>query len=132
MSAELYWLAFTVLMTALFPVPYVLNRIARRGLMATMANPSPDDPPLAPWAERGRRAHANAVENLVLFAPLAIAVHVMQRGDALTAGACALYFVSRLLHYVIYVAGLPVLRTLAYAGGLVAVVLLAARVLGWL
>ena len=49
------------------------------------------------------RAHANAVENLVIFAPAAT--------------ACALYFFSRLVHYVTYTAGIPGLRTLAFFGG---------------
>lgn len=130
MSQELSWLAWTVLMTAFFPFPYVLNRIAVRGLMATMANPSPGDKPLAAWAERAQRAHANAVENLVLFVPAVLAVQVLGRNSALTAGACALYFGARLLHYVAYTAGIPVLRTLCYFAGLVAILLLVLRALG--
>lgn len=132
MSQELSWLAWTVLMTALFPFPYVLNRIAVRGLGGAMANPAPTDPPLAAWAERAQRAHANAVENLVLFAPAVLLVQLLGRNSALTSAACALYFGARLLHYVVYTAGIPVLRTLCYFGGLVAVVLLVLRVLGWM
>src|SRR5690348_17324885 len=57
MSKELFWLSLTLAMTALFFLPYVLNRIMVRGLWATMANPSPDDTPLSPWAQRAQRAH---------------------------------------------------------------------------
>ena len=130
MSKELFWLALTLAMTALFAFPYVLNRVAVRGLAATMANPSPGDKPLAPWASRAQRAHANAVENLVLFAPAVLAVHVLNRGDSITAIACALYFFSRLVHYVVYAAGIPVARTLAFAGGWVGVAILVLRLLG--
>ena len=45
MSKELFWLTLTVAMTGLFWVPYILDRINVRGLMATMANPSPADKP---------------------------------------------------------------------------------------
>lgn len=132
MSTEIFWLGLTLLVTALMPFPYVLNRMAVRGLAGTLANPRPEDAPLASWAQRAQRAHANAVENLVVFAPAALAVHVLQRGDGLTAAACATYFFARLLHYAVYTAGVPGLRTLAYFAGWGATVALVARVLGWL
>lgn len=130
MSKELYWLALAVGMTALLSFPYVLNRFAVRGLAGTLANPAPGDKPLAAWAQRAQRAHANAVENLVLFAPAAVAVHVLQRGNAFTATACALFFFSRLVHYVVYTLGIPGLRTLAFVGGWVGIAMLVARLLG--
>jgi uncharacterized MAPEG superfamily protein len=132
MSKELFWLTLTLAMTALLAFPYVLNRIAVRGLMGAMNNPSPDDKPVPAWAVRAQRAHANAVENLVLFAPAALAVHVINRGDALTATACGLYFFSRVLHYVVYTAGIPVARTWAFFGGWAGIAILVARLLGLL
>ena len=130
MSKELYWLTLSLAAAALFALPYVLNRVAVRGLAGTLANPSPDDKPLAPWAQRAQRAQANATENMVLFAPAAIAVHVLARGDALTAAACAVYFFSRLAHYLAYTIGLPGARTLAWFGGWGATLVLLARLLG--
>jgi uncharacterized MAPEG superfamily protein len=130
MSAEIHWLALTLAVTALFTFPYVLNRIAVRGLGGTMANPSPDDAPLAMWAQRAQRAHANAVENLVVFAPAVLAVQIMNRGDSLTATACAIYFFSRVIHYIVYTAGIPILRTLSFFGGLIGIAILVARLLG--
>ena len=130
MSKELYWLALTLAATALFVFPYVLNRIAVRGLFGAMSNPSPDDKPVAKWAERGQRAHANAVENLVIFAPAAVAVHVLARGDAFTANACAVYFFARVIHYVVYTAGIPYVRTLSYFAGWFATAALIGRLLG--
>ncbi|NGX98145.1 MAG: hypothetical protein G4V63_23950, partial [Candidatus Afipia apatlaquensis] len=53
-------------------VPYVLNRCQVRGLGGAMANPSRNDKPLAEWANRLLFAHDNAVENLVVFAPLVL------------------------------------------------------------
>lgn len=132
MSKEIYWLALTLAATALFVFPYVLNRIAVRGLFGAMSNPSPDDKPVAKWAERAQRAHANAVENLVVFAPAAIAVHVLARGDALTANACAVYFFARVIHYVVYTAGIPYVRTLSYFAGWFATAALIGRLLGLL
>jgi uncharacterized MAPEG superfamily protein len=130
MSNELYWVAATILLTLLMAFPYVLNRMAVRGLMGAMANPSPADKPQADWARRAQAAHANAVENLVLFAPAAIAVHVAGLGNSMTAAACMTYFCARLAHYLVYAAGIPVLRTLAHTVGVFAILALILRLLG--
>ncbi|WP_457807337.1 pyridoxal-phosphate dependent enzyme [Burkholderia cepacia] len=50
----------------------MLARITTRGLMAALNNPDPSRPPDPPWAERARSAHANAIENLAVFAPLVL------------------------------------------------------------
>ena len=124
MSAELFWLVLTVAMTGLIWVPYILDRIMTRGLMAAMANPSPSDKAQSPWARRTMAAHVNAVENLAIFAPLVLTARALGIATTVTAFACALYFWSRLAHVAIYTLGIPVLRTLSFAAGFVAQVLL--------
>ncbi len=130
MTEELYWLVLTALMTSLFWVPYILNRIAVRGLVKAMGNPSPDDKPQSDWAIRAMAAHKNAIENLVLFAALVLATHVLGVGTPLTATMCMVYFVARLAHFVVYTAGIPVARTLTFAAGFLAEVILALNLLG--
>jgi len=125
MSQEMFWLVLTVVMTGLFWVPYILDRIMVRGLMGAMANPGPDDKPQSAWAQRMMAAHTNAVENLVIFAPLVLAAQAMSIATPTTAFACALYFWSRLVHVVVYTLGIPVLRTLSFTGGFVAQAMLA-------
>jgi uncharacterized MAPEG superfamily protein len=114
-TPELYWLVLTLLMTALFWLPYIVNRVFELGPWATLKIPQlrPD----AQWAERLMRAHANAVENLAIFAPLVLALQLTGSGTATTAAACAIYFFARLLHVIAYVAAAPVVRTLAFAAG---------------
>ncbi|HET8918913.1 MAG TPA: MAPEG family protein [Xanthobacteraceae bacterium] len=124
MSTELFWLMLTVAMTGLFWVPYILDHIMVRGLTGAMANPSPSDKAQSLWARRMMDAHTNAVENLVIFAPLVLTARALSITTAATAFACALYFWSRLAHVVVYTLGIPVLRTLSFAGGFVAQVLL--------
>jgi uncharacterized MAPEG superfamily protein len=120
MSKEMFWLVLTVAMTGLMWVPYILDRAMVRGLTACVANPSPTDQPQSPWAQRLMAAHSNAVENLVIFAPLALVTQAMNAATPATAFACALYFWSRLVHVVVYTLGIPVLRTLSFVGGFVA------------
>jgi len=120
MSKEMFWLVLTVAMTGLIWVPYILERTAVRGLMGAMANPSPSDKPQSAWAQRMMAAHSNAVENLVIFAPLVLAAQALSIATSATAFACALYFWSRLVHVIVYTLGIPGLRTLAFVGGFIA------------
>ena len=130
MSSEFYWLMLTVAMTGLLWAPYVLDRIMVRGTMGAMANPSPNDKPQSAWAVRLQAAHTNTVENLVVFAPLVLVAHALNIHTASTAFACALFFWCRLIYVAVYTAGIPVLRTLAFAGGFVGQVILALAIFG--
>jgi uncharacterized MAPEG superfamily protein len=124
MSHELFWLVMTTAMTGLMWVPYILDRTMVRGLAGAMGNPSPTDKPQSPWAQRLMAAHLNALENLVIFAPLVLATQVVNVATPATTFACQLYFFSRLVHVVVYTLGILVLRTLAFVGGFVAQVML--------
>ena len=117
MSQEFFWLALTIAMTGLMWVPYILDRIATRGLMGTFANPGPELAKQSDWAERMKAAHYNAVENLMVFAPLILMLHALNISTAATVAAAATYFWARLVHFVVYTMGLPVVRTLAFAVG---------------
>ncbi len=130
MSKELLWLTLTVVLTGLLWVPYTLNRCQVRGLMGAMANPSRDDKPQSAWAQRLYFAHTNAVENLMIFAPLVLILDNIGHSTPATATACAVYFWARLAHAVVYALGVPVLRTLAFAVGFVCQVTLALAVFG--
>lgn len=128
LTPELFWLTLTVILTGLLWVPYILNRIAVRGLPATMANPSRDAKPHAPWATRLMFAHDNAVENLVVFAPLVLILNAIDYSNKWTVYASAIYFWARLAHLIVYTLGLPVFRTLAFAVGFFAQVVLAVAI----
>lgn len=130
LSNEMFWLVLTALMTALFWVPYVLNRMAEIGIWGALRNPDPDAAPKARWADRLVHAHGNAVENLVVFVPLVLAVEVTGAHSSLTASACAIFFFARLAHVFIYTLGVPVLRTLAFVTGFAVQVILALVLLG--
>ncbi|HEX6928511.1 MAG TPA: MAPEG family protein [Gammaproteobacteria bacterium] len=124
MNGELMYLVWVTVFTALLWIPYVLNRIAVRGINDTVGYP--DNPKrLAPWAERMKAAHGNAVENLVIFAALVLAVQVLDANTAVTATAAAVYFWARVVHFIVYALGIPWLRTLAFAVGFFAQMALA-------
>jgi uncharacterized MAPEG superfamily protein len=130
MTRELLWLTLTVILTGLMWVPYTLDRVMVRGLKATLDNPSRNDKPQSPWAQRLYFAHTNAVENLVIFASLVLILDSMGHSTESTAIACAVYFWARLVHAVIYALGIPVLRTLAFTVGFLAQAALVLAVFG--
>src|SRR3954468_17964774 len=125
MTRELFWLTLTVILTGLLWVPYVLNRCQVRGLTGAMANPSRNDKPHAEWATRMMFAHDNAVENLIIFAPLVLILAQLDYSTKWTVYACVVYFWSRVAHLIVYTLGLPVFRTLAFTVGFFAQVVLA-------
>ena len=125
MTPELFWLTCTVILTGLLWVPYILNRVMVRGLSGSMANPSRDAKPHAEWATRLMFAHDNAVENLVVFAPLVLILAELDYSTKATVYACAVYFWARVAHLIVYTMGLPVFRTLAFTVGFAAQVVLA-------
>lgn len=111
-------------------MPYILDAMVVRGVMPTLDNPRDDAAPLHPWAARAKRAHANAVENLAVFAALVLAAEVAGVHTEGTAFAGQLYLWSRLVHFAVYTAGVPVVRTLAFLVGFSAQVLVALALLG--
>lgn len=117
MTRELFWLTLTVILTGLMWVPYVLNRCQVRGLGGAMANPSRNDKPQTEWANRLMFAHDNAVENLIIFAPLVLILNDVDYSTKGTVLACAVYFWSRVAHLIVYTLGIPIFRTLAFAVG---------------
>jgi uncharacterized MAPEG superfamily protein len=82
------------------------------------------------WILRGRRAHANMVENLVPFACLVLVAHVAGKANAATAFAAQLFFWSRLLYALVYLAGIPYLRTVVFSAGALACFMIVFELLG--
>jgi len=130
MSRELMWLTLTVILTGLLWIPYIIDRAMVRGLMGSMANPSRKDKPQSPWAMRLYFAHTNAVENLMIFAPLVLILEAIGHSTESTAIACAVYFWARLAHAIVYTIGVTVLRTLAFSVGFLAQAALVLAVFG--
>jgi uncharacterized MAPEG superfamily protein len=125
MTRELFWLTLTVVLTGVMWIPYIINRAQVRGLMGAMANPSRTDKPQSEWANRLMFAHDNAVENLIIFAPLVLILNAIDYSSRWTVLACAVYFWARVAHALVYTFGIPVLRTLTWTVGFLAQAVLA-------
>ena len=84
---------------------------------------------MAPWAERLKKAHYNAVENLVVFAALVLILNAADISNATTVMACQIFFWARLVHLLVYTLGIPWLRTLSFVVSWAALVALLLQVL---
>jgi len=124
MKPELMYLVWVTILTGLMWIPYVLDRIGTWGLTDTVGYPEAPKQQSA-WARRMKAAHANAVENLVIFATLVLVANAAGISTGATVFAAALYFWARLVHLAAFTFALPWVRTLAFAGGFVGQVILA-------
>jgi len=114
MNTALLYLTWVTAFTGLLWVPYVLDRIAVRGVLDAVGYP-PNPKPQSAWAQRLMKAHANAVENLVVFAALVLVAQAANLSTALVASACGVYFWARVVHALAFTFGIPWVRTLAFA-----------------
>lgn len=110
------YFAWTALLTAVLWLPYIVNRSMVLGLKDAMGYPN-DPKPMAPWAERAKKAHYNAVENLVVFGALVLTAAATNKFGNATAASAMVYFWARVVHYLVYAAGIPYLRTLSFTVG---------------
>ena len=129
MTAELKTLTIVALMTGLMWIPYILNLVMVRGLANAVGYPE-NPAPLAPWAQRLKAAHANAVENLVVFAALILAAHATGVSNDATITCATVYLWARVVHALAYTFAIPWVRTLAFVVGVGANVCIAEQILG--
>ena len=139
MTDALFWLTLSAIATVLFSLPYTVERIFRVGFWDALGYSDygiagfvqPNEQP-AVWARRAHAAHRNALESLPALAALILTAHVAGVGDAFVALAAQSYFYARLAYYFIYIAGIPILRTLLYIIGFTAIFAIAFHVLGYI
>ena len=128
MKTEVWYLVLVTTFTALLWIPYILDRLMVRGLMDAVGYP--DNPkPQSLWAQRLMKAHANAVENLVVFAALVLAAQVAGVSNGAIATAAMVYFWARMVHALVFTFGIPWLRTISFTVGWICQIVIAWQLL---
>ena len=100
----------------------VLGAIGQLGLPMLAGNRE-DLPAVIGWAGRARRAHLNMLESLVVFAAVVLVAHATGRANETTALGATIFFWARLAYAVVYIAGVPWLRTAVWAASVAGIVL---------
>jgi uncharacterized MAPEG superfamily protein len=122
MSTDLKYLALTAILTASLWIPYIACQVMTNGNLTPQNYLDPTPRPVPLWGMRANRAYVNAVESFAPFAALVIVAHLVGKANATTAFLATAFFWLRLAHAVVYLMGIPYLRTVIYTLGYVAVI----------
>ena len=120
MTPDLTWLAYVAALTAILWIPYIVGLTLATGPINADGYRDPTPPELPAWVKRCNRAHLNAVESIAPFAALILIAHVSGIANETTAIWAMVFFFARLAHAVTYWFGIPYIRTLVFAVGLIA------------
>ncbi len=120
MSPDLFYLTLTAGLCVVLWIPYIAGLVSVQGMLKAEDYKSLPKPKLPDWVERANRAHINLVESLPSFAALVLVAHVSGTANGTTAVAASMFFWARLAHAVVFFTGLPYVRTLAFAAGTIA------------
>ena len=123
MTTDMTMLVLSAILCVLMVVPYTQGQVLKLG-PAVVAGNREGVPELTGWIGRAKRAHANMVENLVPFAAIVLAAQVAGKAGALTAVGAQLFFWFRLAYAVVYIIGIPYVRTLMWVMSVVGMALI--------
>ena len=110
-------LTASALLTVVQAAPHLFAVMAIGGFRVAAGNRD-DVPPLPEWANRAQRAYSNMLANLAPFTGLVLVAHQAGVTNDETASGATLFFWARLAYAVIYIAGIPYLRTVAFVASL--------------
>jgi uncharacterized MAPEG superfamily protein len=86
-------------------------------------------PVVKPWVERADRAQRNHHDNLAMIAVVILIAQVTGQADGVTAVASIAVLSLRIAHSLTYIVGIPMLRSLCYAGSIPALGVIVWRIL---
>ena len=127
MKPELALLVWTVLLAFVQMLVAVMGATVQVGL-PTLAGNREGLAPCTGWAGRAVRAHHNMLENLVLFAALVLVAIAAGRTNSTTLLGAQLFFWARLAYALVYLAGIPWLRTAVWLVSVVGLALIFSQV----
>ncbi len=129
MTTELLMLAATGGLLLLLTLIQGTRNVLALGL-PTAAGNQHDIAPWTGWNDRLNRAIRNLMEAIAIFVPVVIAVQISGLNNETTAMGAQLFVIARIAHAVVYTAGIPWVRTAAWAVGVVGIIMVGSPLLG--
>lgn len=126
MTPELTLLLWSVILTFILILIPAGEALQRNGAKA-QGGARDDLPEPTVFHKRATRLSQNMQENMVLFAPLVLVIHAAGTSNDMTLLGAQVFFYARVLHAVIYLAGWPMVRPLAWFAGVIGMGLMAAQ-----
>jgi uncharacterized MAPEG superfamily protein len=116
MTPDLWILLSLALLTEILTLPPLIARgSVPGGIRWIFYNRDTELQGVAPWGGRAVRAHDNLADNLAMYAVVIGLAHVTGATNDMTAIAGETLLAARVLHAVVYIAGIPYLRTAVFA-----------------
>jgi len=128
LSTDLTMLVASAALALFSFMPYFIAYIMHWGIGGIVGNRD-NLPPLPAWAQRAVAAHENLTENLVHFAALVLVAHAIGASNDITALGATIFFWARVGYLVVYTAGIPWIRTIAFMAGWVGEVMILSQLL---
>jgi len=118
MTADLWILLSLAVLTELLTLPPLVARgSVPGGIRWIFYNRDTVLEGVAPWGGRAVRAHNNLADNLAIYAAVIGLAHLTGATNGTTQVAGLVLLIARLLHAMVYIAGIPYLRTAVFAVG---------------
>ncbi len=130
MSIELSMLAYAVGLLFILIVIQAVAGVRAQGLTA-LANSRDNLPAPGVFQARAKRVVDNHREGLILFAPLVLIAALSHISNPATVLGAQLFFFARVAHAGLYLAGVPMIRPLAWAVGIAGTIMVFSALMGW-
>ena len=130
MTTEVMYLAWGAALVLLHIVVQASLGTLDSGLSFNMGPRDSGAPQPSLYAGRASRALHNILETFAVFAALALALTVSSKAGGLGATGAMVWFWARVVYLPVYLAGVPVLRTLVWAVSIVGIVMMLIKLLG--
>ncbi|GBQ80920.1 hypothetical protein AA13595_0470 [Gluconacetobacter johannae DSM 13595] len=127
MTSELWALLWAAILCLVLPALYAPLYSRQVGPAGMIGNREGLAEPTGA-AGRGLRAHRNLIENLVPFAIAVLVARAAGISNGMTVLGAWLFLGARVVHAASYIAGIPGIRTLAWATGVIGTVLIVVQI----
>ena len=121
MTLELWMLMGSVLVLFGTIVVQVLIALGNIGLVSAMGNRTDVAYPPPGIAGRAERAVRNTVYALAMFAPVVLTAKVAGISTDMTVLGAELFFYARIAYSIVYIAGIPWLRTAVWSASMIGI-----------
>lgn len=122
MTVEMQILGLTGLFLLVLTLIQGTRNVLLLGLPTAAGNQHEIDP-WTGWNDRLNRAIRNLIEAVAIFAPVVLAVQMLGLNSDVTALGAQLFLAARVLHAIVFTAGIPWIRTTAWFIGVAGILM---------
>jgi uncharacterized MAPEG superfamily protein len=127
MTPELSLLVWSVVLMFVQMLIAVFGSMMQVGLLTLVGNRE-GFPEIKGWGGRAMRAHSNMIENMALFIPLVLVAVVAGKTNSTTLLGAEIFFWARVVHAIVYLIGIPWLRTAVWTVSLIGLIIIFSQV----